>query len=93
MMDDRMTSDEILKLLNLLIGNTEPSETYWLEREQNLKKLIDVVNWSLDGVLFCRDACKCNGGEHAHEMKMRAEQAMDEWRVWLTENLGILATQ
>lgn len=44
-------ADEIIRILDVLIGGTEPvgDEAVDEQREENLKTLIDVTNWCLEG--------------------------------------------
>lgn len=48
-----MTSNEIIRIIDGLIGPTEPlgAIEFDEERLQNLKHLIDITNWCLDGIL------------------------------------------
>ena len=48
----RLNSNEIIKVLEILIGDTEAiGETNHDEKAlENLKTLIDVTNWCLDGI-------------------------------------------
>lgn len=79
---------EIIKLLDLLIGLTEAQGDTALDEkvEENLKKLIDVTNWCLDGV---QRASETLGRPEAsmHEIGFRAKGALLEWRAWLDEIL------
>jgi len=81
-----LKSDEIIRVLEVLIGGTEPvgDEAVDAQHEENLKTLIDVTNWCLDRVNFA--------AEHRHSLYMserrpaeRAFGAMGEWHQWLGE--------
>lgn len=83
-MTDRFTSQEITKLLGKLIGGTTAigDSTIDHEIEKNLKTLIDVVNWCLDGIVNSADT------RHNYQGSMRvigerAFSAMNEWQEWL----------
>lgn len=51
---ERMTSREICKMLEILIGNTEPEADTAIDekREKNLMTLIDVGDWLIDGLYY-----------------------------------------
>lgn len=51
---EKFSSQEIIKILNTLIGLTEPQGDTTIDEkvEENLKKLIDITNWCLDGLAF-----------------------------------------
>lgn len=79
-------SKEIIKLLDNLIGNTQAvGETYADEKAlDNLKTLIDITNWCLDGIHQASEAC----GRPEWSMNnigFTAKCALDEYRVWLNE--------
>lgn len=81
-------SKEITKLLGILIGGTEPiGETnYDLKVMRNLKKLIDVTNWCLDGMSFARDYIHSYEGS-MHDVGFTAQCALQEWKEWIGEVL------
>ena len=87
-MNDRLDSTEIIKVLNNLIGRTEAvGETNTDEvRLRNLKTLIDVTNWCLDGILFASETC---GRPEAsmHEIGWTAKCALDDYARWLRQVL------
>lgn len=85
-----MDSNEIIKLLNILIGGTEAVGDSSIDTiiEANLKTLIDVTNWCLDGVAQSSET------RHRFEGSMRnigerAFSALDEWRMWLQERVDL----
>ena len=85
-------SKEIIKLLDTLIGEVEAvGESNEDERRlDNLKALIDVTNWCLDGLQFAMYS-----GQGRDELSMRiigdtAQLALDEYKTWLNELLGEL---
>lgn len=86
-MGRKLKSDEIIRTLDVLIGGTEPvgDEAVDEAREANLKTLIDVTNWCLDGVTSAAE-------HHRHSLCLserrtaeRAFGAMEEWYEWLGE--------
>ena len=85
-MSDKFTDTEIIKLLNALIGPTEAvGETNVDEAHlDNLKILIDVINWCLDGVLYA-SAAVTRTEKSMFDIGWTAKCALDEWRVWLEE--------
>ena len=85
----KLNSNEIIKLLGILIGGTEPiGETYYDEKVmENLKTLIDITNWCLDGVEYARDYLGRN--EYSmHKVGYNAQCAMQDWLKWLNERVG-----
>ena len=83
-----MTADEIIKVLGKLIGATEAVGDSAIDHkvEGNLKTLIDVTNWCIDGVN------QSSWTRHRPEGSMRdvgerAFSALEEWRDWLTERI------
>lgn len=84
MMRGKMTSEEIIKLLDNLIGPTEAYGDSAVDEKilVNLKTLIDVTNWCLDGVK------QSAGALHRTEDSMRrigatAMSALLEWEEWI----------
>lgn len=84
-----MDSKTIIEVLDTLIGATNPIGDTWVdeERMENLKKLVDVTNWCLDGFLRVKEA-PYMGERSIGDAKVLAQSAMQEWRDWLTEMLG-----
>lgn len=84
-----LDSQEIIKVLDILIGQTEAVGDTAIDehREARLKVLIDVTNWCLDGVQFASETC---GRPEAsmHEIGWRAKCALAEWKDWLAEMEG-----
>lgn len=83
-MTNKMSTNEIIKALDLFIGNTEPTGESERDRQiiDNLRTLIDITNWCLDGVM--RSAYV----RHSLESSIRiigetAFSAMCEWEEWL----------
>ena len=83
-MSDRFTSQEITKLLEKLIGGTTAIGDSAIDHdiEENLKTLIDVVNWCLDGVADSADT-RHNYQGTMRDIGERAFSAMCEWQEWL----------
>lgn len=86
-MNNRMSTKEIVKVLDCLIGDTEPTgESESDERTlYALKTLIDITNWCLDGVErsahFRHDLASS-----VRENGETAFSAMCEWEEWLKTN-------
>lgn len=82
----KLDSKEIIKLLENLIGNTEAvGETIADEKAlENLKTLIDVTNWCLDGIM---QSSETSGAvEYSkHLVGFHARCAMEEYMRWLEE--------
>ena len=81
-----MNENEIIKLLGILIGGTEAVGDSAVDHqvEANLKTLIDVTNWCLDGIH------QSSFTRHRFEGSMkdigeRAFASLVEFRDWLNE--------
>lgn len=89
---DKMTSSEICKLLDIIVGKTEPVANSAIdnEREENLKTLIDIGDWVLDGLLYA--ACHRKDPYYSnHSIGERAYAVMLEWKDWLAQKEEELA--
>lgn len=62
-----MTSQEIIRLLDILIGNTNATgdSNEDVAVKGNVEKLIDIINWCLDGLLWAANT------RHNMEASMR----------------------
>lgn len=89
---DKMTSREICKLLDIIVGKTEPVADSVIdnEREENLKTLIDIGDWVLDGLLYAADHRK-DPYYSSHSIGERAYTVMLEWKDWLAQKEEELA--
>lgn len=83
-----MNEKEIIKLLEILIGATEAVGYSAVDDriESNLKTLIDIANWCMDGV------SQSASTRHRPEKSMRivgerAFSALCEWEEWLKERI------
>ena len=80
----KFSHNEIEKLLDALIGNTEPVADSAIDERinENLMLLIDTVNWCLDGVY---DAARHRKSPYGSQRVVgeRAYAAMLEWKEWL----------
>lgn len=83
-----MNDREIIKLLEILIGTTKAvgDSAFDDKIESNLKTLIDVANWCMDGV------SQSASTRHRPEYSMkkvgeRAFSALCEWEEWLKERI------
>ena len=83
-----MNDKEIIKLLEILIGQTEAIGDPAVDDkiESNLKTLIDVANWCMDSV--SKSASTRNRPEYSmREVGERAFSALCEWEEWLKERI------
>lgn len=89
---ERMTSREICKMLEILIGNTEPEADSAIDekREENLKTLIDIGDWLLDGLYYSARHRK-DPYASSRNIGERAYATMLEWKDWLAEREEELA--
>lgn len=80
---------EITKLLNVLIGDVEAvGETNEDNRRlDNLKTLIDVTNWCLDGLEFAMASGYGRPEYSMAEISYTAQCALDEYGKWIAEVL------
>lgn len=80
----KLNSQEIIKLLDNLIGATEAvgDSAQDEQIEKNLMTLIDVTNWCLDGVF--QSSATCGRIEDSmRRVGWRAKSALFEWESWL----------
>ena len=89
-MTDRFTSREITKVLGKLIGGTTAVGDSAIDREieENLKTLIDVINWCMDG-LADSASTRHNYQGSMRDVGERAFSAMCEYRDWLNEQIEV----
>ena len=80
---------EITKLLNVMIGDVEAvGETNEDNRRlDNLKTLIDVTNWCLDGLEFAMASGYGRPEWSMAEISYTAQCALDEYGTWIAEVL------
>lgn len=80
---------EITKLLDVLIGETEAvGETNEDNRRlDNLKTLIDVTNWCLDGLQFAMASGYGRPEYSMAEISYTAQCALDEYGRWIADVL------
>lgn len=85
-MRDKLTANEITRLLNVLIGSPCPTADSCIDRDrnENLMTMIDVVNWLLGYVYDAAYSRKSPYGS-ARDVGERAYAAMLEWKDWLAE--------
>lgn len=81
----KMNSNEIIKLLEIIIGETEPVADSRIDelREENLKTLIDIGDWVLDGLLYSAEHRK-DPYYSSQKVGERAYSVMLEWKDWLS---------
>ena len=82
-------TEEITKLLDVLIGKVEAvGETNEDNRRlDNLKTLIDVTNWCLDGLDFAMASGYGRPEWSMAEISYTAQCALDEYGKWIAEVL------
>lgn len=80
---------EITKLLNALIGDVEAvGETNEDNRRlDNLKTLIDVTNWCLDGLQFAMASGYGRPEYSMAEISYTAQCALDKYGTWIADIL------
>lgn len=85
---------EITKLLDVLIGSVEAiGETNEdTRRLDNLKTLIDVTNWCLDGLQFAMASGYGRLEYSMAEISYTAQCALDGYGAWITDILEELMT-
>lgn len=86
-MSEKLSSGTICNLLDNLIGDTKPVGDIWKDHSRliNLKTLINVVNYCLDGV---KRSAETEGIEYSVvENRETAKCALMEWRDWINEVL------
>lgn len=86
-----LTSDEIINLLENLIGNTEPGCDETIDRyvAHANEQVIDVGDWVLDTIRAT--AMYCGRPEAStHNIGFNALCALKEWREWLDNALNEL---
>ena len=88
----KITAEAICGLLDILIGPTEPvaDSAIDVDREENLKALIDIGNWVL-GELYNAAKHKKEPYYSSSKVGERAYGAMLEWKDWLAESEDELA--
>lgn len=82
----KLSSVEITKLLDALIGRVEPiGETNFDAKAfDNLQTLIDVADWCLEWVANARDYIHC-AQSSMNKVGYTAQCAMQAWADWLEE--------
>lgn len=83
----KMTSEEIIKVLDNLVGPTEPygDSAVDLSRKENLKTLVDIADWCLDRLYIAAtyaesnyDSQKVNG--------LIAKGVLEDIAKWIQKN-------
>ena len=85
----KMTGSEIIKLLDIVIGSTNATGSVSVddERLKNLRTLIDITNWCLDGIKQSAEYQHCTESS-MREIGQTAVAALNEYREWLEEVLN-----
>lgn len=84
----KLNSNEIINLLDILIGRTEAvgDSAQDEEIEKNLMTLIDVTNWCLDGIMQSSETC--GRVEYSmHRIGWRATCDLADYLKWLKERV------
>lgn len=83
-------SKEITKLLDALIGKVEAvGETNEDERRlDNLKTLIYVTNWCLDGLEYAMASGRGRAEWSMQNIRQTAQLALDEYKTWIADVLN-----
>lgn len=84
----KLSSQEIVKVLDELIGRTEAVGDSWADEEieKNLMTLIDVINWCLDGV-YQSSSTRDRIEYSMRTVGGRAYEALFDYKKWLDEML------
>lgn len=89
-MPDNLNSREIIKVFDKLIGPTTAVGDSDADKtiDNNLRNLIDLVNWALDGIA---DSARTR---HRSEASMRytgerAFSALCEWKDWIEATINL----
>lgn len=82
----KITAEAICGLLDILIGPTEPwaDSAIDVEREENLKTLIDIGDWVLNELYYAAEHRK-DPYYSSSKIGERAYSTMIEWKDWLAE--------
>ena len=88
----KLNPNEICNLLDIVIGETEPIADSGIDsvREENLKVLIDIGDWVLDGLYYAA-AHRKDPFYSSQRVGERAYAAMLEWKEWIAEKENELA--
>lgn len=78
-------SKEIIKVLGILIGETEATGSQIEDdrRLDNLKVLIDVTNWCMDGLQYAMDSGQGRFEYSMREIGYTAQGALLEYKEWI----------
>lgn len=84
----KLDSQETIKVLDALIGRTEAVGDSWEDEkiEENLRTLIDVINWCLDGV-YQSSSTRDSVEYSMRVVGSRAYEALLDYKKWLDEML------
>lgn len=89
-MPDNLNSREIIKVVDCMIGSTTAVGDSAMDKiiDNNLRNLIDLVNWALDGI------AESARTRHRFETSMRitgerAFSALCEWKDWIEAMINL----
>ena len=88
-MANQLTSFEIIKILDNLVGPVEPVGETNADKSRltNLKTVIDIIEWGFEQVI---EASKAESRPEAsmHEIGWNAKNALNIWKRWLDNLFG-----
>jgi hypothetical protein len=84
----KLTPEEIIKLLDNLIGPTEPygDNMIDLARRDNLRILLEITDWCLDGIYFSLKGINSSQSSSRIIGNM-AKSAFEDYNKWIKEKL------
>ena len=87
----KLTSVEIIKLLDNLIGPTEPygDDVVDLARRDNLRILLEITDWCLDRIYFSLKGINSSQNSSRIIGNM-AKSAFEDYEQWIKERLDEL---
>jgi len=84
-MGREIESKEITKVLDILIGKTEATGSHLEDsyRLDNLRTLIDVTNWCMDGLQYAMDSGQGRPEASMAEIGYVAQGALLDYKEWI----------
>lgn len=89
-MGRKLDSDEIITLLEALIGECIPTGDAAInlyERSWNVKCVVDIVDWALECLVEAAE-CRFDKCRSAKDVGMTAYQALEKWGELIKKELG-----
>lgn len=83
----KLTSEEIIKVIDNLVGPTEPygDSAIDLSRKENLKTLVDITDWCLDKLYVAATYSESNYNSQKVNGLM-AKGVLEDINKWITQN-------